>query len=440
MNDFFKLKERNTDIKTEMIAGITTFVTMAYVLAVQPSAIVGFGSEPFITDANGTVVSKAAILVMCALVSGAVTIFMGLYANLPFALSAGMGTNFLLGALLQDGSMTFGTMMTIVLISGIVFVALTVLGIRDLVVRMIPQNIKISISAAIGFFIAYLGFSNTGIGVYQDGISMGDFSQPSVWLAVLGLVIIAVLTAFHVKGAILIGIIVITILGIPFGVTTVPDKFFDIPNFKDIGEICMEFDMKGVFTSSGLIWMFVAFFGDFFATLGTVLGVAGKANMLDEEGNLPEIQKPFLVDAIGTCAGAMTGNTTITTFVESTAGVESGGRTGLTAICTGVLFLLAIFASPLFLMIPNAATGPALIFVGFLMIGGITEIDFSNFEEAFGPFIMVMFSAFTASFPTGMAAGILAHVAIKLLTGKYKDLHPGMYVFCIPLILYFILG
>lgn len=153
MNDFFKLKERNTDIKTEMIAGITTFVTMAYVLAVQPSAIVGFGSEPFITDANGTVVSKAAILVMCALVSGAVTIFMGLYANLPFALSAGMGTNFLLGALLQDGSMTFGTMMTIVLISGIVFVALTVLGIRDLVVRMIPQNIKISISAAIGFLV-----------------------------------------------------------------------------------------------------------------------------------------------------------------------------------------------------------------------------------------------------------------------------------------------
>lgn len=437
MNDFFKVKERNTDIKTELIAGITTFVTMAYVLAVQPSAIVGFGNEPFITDANGTVVSKAAILVMCALVSGAVTIFMGLYSNLPFALSTGMGTNFLLGAMLQDGSMTFGTMMSIVLISGIVFVALTVFGIRDLVVRMIPQNIKISISAAIGFFIAYLGFSNTGIGVYQDGISMGDFSQPSVWLAVLGLIIIAVLTAFHVKGAILIGIIAITILGIPFAV---PDKFFDIPNFQDIGEVCMEFDMKNVFTSSGLIWMFVAFFGDFFSTLGTVLGVADKANMLDEEGNLPEIQKPFLVDAIGTCVGAVTGNTTITTFVESTAGVESGGRTGLTAICTGALFLVAIFASPLFLMIPNAATGPALIFVGFLMIGGITEIDFSNFEEAFGPFIMVMFSAFTASFPTGMAAGILAHVAIKLLTGKHKDLHPGMYVLCVPLILYFIFG
>lgn len=440
MNDFFKVKERNTDIKTELIAGITTFVTMAYVLAVQPSAIVGFGNESFITDANGTVVSKAAILVMCALVSGAVTIFMGLYSNLPFALSTGMGTNFLLGAMLQDGSMTFGTMMSIVLISGIVFVALTVFGIRDLVVRMIPQNIKISISAAIGFFIAYLGFSNTGIGVYQDGISMGDFSQPSVWLAVLGLIIIAVLTAFHVKGAILIGIIAITILGIPFGVTAVPDKLFDIPNFQDIGEVCMEFDMKNVFTSSGLIWMFVAFFGDFFSTLGTVLGVADKANMLDEEGNLPEIQKPFLVDAIGTCVGAVTGNTTITTFVESTAGVESGGRTGLTAICTGALFLVAIFASPLFLMIPNAATGPALIFVGFLMIGGITEIDFSNFEEAFGPFIMVMFSAFTASFPTGMAAGILAHVAIKLLTGKHKDLHPGMYVLCVPLILYFIFG
>lgn len=440
MERLFKLKERKTDVKTELIAGITTFVTMAYVLAVQPSAIVGFGSEPFLTDINGVVISKSAILVMCALISGLVTILMGLYANFPFALSAGMGTNFLLGALLQEGTMSFGTMMAITLISGLVFVALTLFGIRDLVVRMIPQNIKISISAAIGFFIAYLGFSNTGIGTYTNGIAMGDFSQPSVWLAVLGLIIIAVLTAFKVKGAILIGIMAITVLGIPFGITKVPETFFMVPDFNDIGNVCMEFDLKGVFTSSGFIWMFVAFFGDFFSTLGTVLGVAGKANMLDQDGNLPDIQKPFLVDAVGTCVGALTGNTTITTFVESTAGVESGGRTGLTAVCTGVLFLVSIFLSPLFLMIPNAATGPALIFVGFLMIGGIAEIDFSNFEEAFGPFIMVMFSAFTASFPAGMAAGILAHVALKLFTGKHRDLHPGMYVLCIPLIMYFIFG
>lgn len=438
MREFFELQKRRTNVKIEIIAGLTTFMTMAYVLVVQPSAIVGFGDVASIVDGNGTVISRTAILVMCALVSGLITILMGVYSNFPFALSTGMGTNFLLGAMLQEGSMTFGLMMSIILVSGIVFLVLSIFGIRDLVVLMIPKNIKVAISAAIGFFIAYLGFDNTGIGVYEDGIALGDFTDPAVLIAVLGLVIISVLTALNIKGAILIGIIAVTILGIPVGITTLPKQLFSIPDFKDIGQICFEFDWKGILSGSSLVWIFIAFFGDFFSTLGTVLGVAGKANMLDDDGNLPDIRKPFLVDAIGTCVGAATGNTTITTFVESTAGVESGGRTGLTAITTGVLFLISIFAAPLFLMIPNAATGPALIFVGFLMISGIAEIDFSDFTEAFGPFIMIIFSTFTASFPTGMAAGILAHVAIKVFTGKYKEIHLGMYILCIPLIFYFI--
>ena len=440
MEHFFKLSQRGTNLRTEIMAGLTTFMTMAYVLAVQPSAIVGFGAEPTITDVNGVVVSKQAILIMCALVSGLITLLMGFYSNFPFALSTGMGTNFLLGSMIQSGELSFGGAMAIILISGIIFVVLSIFGIRDLIVRMIPRNIKVAISASIGFFIAYLGFSNAGIGSYDGGIGMGDFTQPTVLLALLGLLIIAVLTVYKVRGAILYGIVAITLMGIPFGVTALPERVFEVPSFSTVSNICFNFDFANLLSGSALVLIFVAFFGDFFSTLGTVLGVAGKAKMLDENGNLPGIEKPFLVDAVGTVVGACTGNTTITTFVESSAGVEAGGRTGLTAIVTGLLFLAATFFSPLFVIIPDAATAPALIFVGFLMISGITEVDFSDFSEAFGPFVMIVFTTFCGSIAAGIAAGILAHVFIKLLTGKFRDIHPGMYLLCIPLVLYFIYG
>ena len=440
METFFKLKERKTNLRTEIMAGLTTFMTMAYVLAVQPSAIVGFGAEPTITDANGVVISKQAILIMCALISGLITLLMGFYSNFPFALSTGMGTNFLLGSMIQSGELSFGGAMAIILISGIIFVVLSIFGIRDLIVRMIPRNIKVAISASIGFFIAYLGFSNAGIGSYDGGIGMGDFTQPTVLLALLGLLIIGVLTAYKVQGAILYGIVIITLLGIPFGVTVLPEKIFEVPSFSTVSNICFNFDFKNILTGGSIVLIFVAFFGDFFSTLGTVLGVAGKAKMLDEKGNLPGIEKPFLVDAIGTVVGACTGNTTITTFVESSSGVEAGGRTGLTAIVTGLLFLAATFFSPLFVIIPDAATAPALIFVGFLMISGITEVDFSDFSEAFGPFVMLVFTTFCGSIAAGIAAGILAHVVIKLFTGKFREIHPGMYILCIPLVFYFIYG
>ena len=440
METFFKLKERKTNLRTEIMAGLTTFMTMAYVLAVQPSAIVGFGAEPTITDVNGVVISKQAILIMCALISGLITLLMGFYSNFPFALSTGMGTNFLLGSMIQSGELSFGGAMAIILISGIIFVVLSIFGIRDLIVRMIPRNIKVAISASIGFFIAYLGFSNAGIGSYDGGIGMGDFTQPTVLLALLGLLIIGVLTAYKVQGAILYGIVIITLLGIPFGVTVLPEKIFEVPSFSTVSNICFNFDFKNILTGGSIVLIFVAFFGDFFSTLGTVLGVAGKAKMLDEKGNLPGIEKPFLVDAIGTVVGACTGNTTITTFVESSSGVEAGGRTGLTAIVTGLLFLAATFFSPLFVIIPDAATAPALIFVGFLMISGITEVDFSDFSEAFGPFVMLVFTTFCGSIAAGIAAGILAHVIIKLFTGKFREIHPGMYILCIPLVFYFIYG
>lgn len=437
---FFKFKERNTCTKTELIAGLTTFMTMAYVLVVQPSAIVGFGDATSVVDVNGVVITKEAIVVMCAIVSSLITLLMALYANLPFALATGMGSNFMFGALIQSGKLSFGAAMAMTLISGLVFLLLTVFGIRDLIVKAIPKNIKIAIGTAIGFFIAYLGFKNTGIGTFTNGVSMGDFTNPAVILAIVGLALIAILTAYKINGAILIGIITITLLGIPFGVTTLPSTFAKVPSFDGLGNIMFNLDFGSIFSFQAVILIFIAFCGDFFSTLGTLLGVGAKANMLDEEGNLPNIQQPFLVDAIGTCVGALTGNTVITTFVESSAGVEAGGRTGFTSVVVSVLFMIMVFLSPLVLMIPDAATGPALIFVGFLMISGFKDIDFSDFTESFGPFVMIMFTIFTGSIASGISAGILAFVLIKTATGKFKEVHPVMYVLAIPLILYFVYG
>lgn len=233
-----------------------------------------------------------------------------------------------------------------------------------------------------------------------------------MYLAIFGLILIAVLTARKVTGAILIGIVAVTVLGIPLGVTTVPETLAKVPDFDGLGNLMFAFDFKEVLSFSAIPLIFVSFCGDFFSTLGTVLGVGAKAGMLDENGNLPNIQKPFLVDAIGTCVGACTGNTVVTTFVESSAGVEAGGRTGFASVITAIIFALMVFLSPLVLMIPNAATGPALIFVGFLMIQGIQNIDFSDFTEAFGPFVMIMFTIFTGSIAGGISAGIIAHGVI----------------------------
>lgn len=435
---FFKFNERKTNLKTETVSGLTTFMTMAYVLAVQPAALIGFGEATSLIDSSGVLITKESILIVTALVSGIVTLFMGFYANMPFALSAGMGTNFILGALLQQGEINFGSIMAIVLVSGIVFLFLSLVGIRDVIVTMIPKNIKIAISSAIGFFIAYLGFKNTGIGTFTNGIGLGNFRSPEVLLAIAGLLIIAILTAYKVKGAILVGIIAITLLGIPFGVTNLPTQIATIPNFDTVKNIMFNFEFSYLFTANGFILMFVAFFGDFFSTLGTVLGVGAKAGMLDEDGNLPGIEKPFVVDAVGTCIGAFTGCTTITTYVESSAGVEVGGKTGFTSIVVAVLFILSAFFAPLFVIIPDAATGPALIFVGFLMIQGFQDIDFSNFTEAFGPFVMIMFTIFTGSIATGLSAGILSDIAIKVFTGNAKEIHIGMYILAIPLVLYFL--
>ncbi len=436
---FFKIQERNTTLKTEVTSGIVTFMTMAYVLVVQPGAICGYGPDAFVVDVNGVVISKEAIVVSCALISGLITLLMAFYANLPFALSTGMGSNFMFGALIQQQVLPFGGAMAMTLVSGSIFVVLTAFGIRDVIVKAIPASIKVSIGTAIGFYIAYLGFKNSGVCVLSEGgISTGNFTVPAVWLAVLGLVIIGALTARKVNGAILIGILAITVLGIPFGVTTLPATLAKIPDLSGLQAITFSFDWAAVLQISSITLIFITFCGDFFSTLGTVLGVSAKAGMMDEHGNVKDIQKPFMVDAIGTCVGACTGNTTITTFVESSAGVQAGARTGLASVVTGVLMLAMFFFSPLVLMIPNAATGPALIFVGILMISGITGIDFSDFTESFGPIVMILFTIFGGGIAGGISSGILAYIAIKVFSGRAKDVHPLMYVLAVPLVFYFI--
>ncbi len=438
LSRFFNFAEKGTSFQIEVIAGLTTFMTMAYVLVTQPGAICGYGADAYIVDCNGIMITKEAIMVSCAFISAVITILMGLYANLPFALSTGMGSNFMFGALIQSGSISFGGAMAITLVSGIIFVVLTKLGIRDLIVKAMPKNLKVAIGVAIGFYIAYLGFKNSGIGNFSSGISLGDFTEPSVYLALLGLAIIGILTVHQVKGAIMIGIIVITLLGIPLGVTTLPSSFAKVPDMNGLQNLMFSFDFKPLLTASCIPLVFIVFCGDFFSTLGTVLGCGAKAGMLDENGNFQNIEKPFLVDAIGTVVGACTGNTTITTYIESGAGVQAGGRTGLTAIVVAICFLLSMFISPLVLIIPNAATGPALIFVGFLMIGGIKQIDFDQFDEAFGPFVMMMFTAFAGTIAGGISAGIIAHILIKVACGKAKEVNLMLYILLIPLVLYFI--
>ena len=434
MEKFFKLGLRGTDKKTEIIAGLTTFMTMAYVLAVQPAAICG--GEAYITDVNGVVITKSAIMITCALVSGLITLLMAFYTNFPFALSTGMGSNFILGALIQSQALSFGAAMVITLISGIVFVLLTVFGLRDLIVRVIPKNIKIAISASIGFFIAYLGFQNCGIGSFENGIALGNLADPAVLLAIGGLLLIIVLNALHVKGAILISIIATTLIGIPLGVTTL-NGVAAMPDFGDLGNVMFNLDFKGVFTASGLILVFVCFFGDFFSTLGTVLAVANRANMLDEHGNLPGIERPFLVDAIGTCIGALTGNTTITTFVESTSGVEAGGRTGLTSLTAAVMFLACMFIAPVAAVIPAAATSSALIYVGILMLQGLKNVDFGDLDQVVPVFLMLLAMPISGSIGHGIGIAMITYTVIKVFSGRAKEVSVLTYVISLLFIIKF---
>ena len=435
LDSHFKLTEHKTDVKTEIIAGITTFITMAYILFVNPDMLSIAGMD-----------YNSVFLATC--ISAAVgTLIMGFYANIPFAQAPGMGLNafFTFGVVLTLGY-TWQQALAAIFISGILFIILTVTGAREAIVEAIPTSLKHAIGGGIGLFIALIGFKNAGIVVADQAtlVAFGNFSEAPVLLAVIGIVITGILMARRVKGAMLIGILGTTLLGIPMGVTntTIVQGFsLDMsPTFMKMDFIGLlklgEAGFVGALASVATIVISFSLV-DMFDTIGTLIGTGQKAGMLDEKGKLPNMNRALLADAVATTIGAMLGTSTVTTYVESAAGVSEGGRTGLTAVTTGVLFILAIFIAPFALMVPAQATAPALIIVGVLMMGAVKEINFDDFSEALPAFFTIAIMPFTFSIANGIAAGIIFYCVTKLAVGKSKEIHPTMYLLAVLFILRF---
>ena len=412
----FKLKEHGTNVRTEVVAGFTTFMTMAYILAVNPGILSDAGMNP---GAVFTATTLAAVIA---------TALMALMANYPFALAPGMGLNafFAYTVVIQMGySWQFA--LTAVFLEGIIFIILSLTNIREAIFNSIPLNLKRSVSVGIGLFIALIGFQNSDIIGPGDGVIMalGDVTAPIPLLAIIGLIITGILLAKKVKGALLIGILATTVIGIPMGVTNI-DGFVSAP--PSMAPTFLQFEWANIFTLDMLVVVFTFLFVDIFDTLGTLIGVSSKADMLDKKGQLPKIKPALLADAIGTTAGAAMGTSTVTTFVESASGVAEGGRTGLTALTTAGLFALALVFSPIFLAIPGAATAPALILVGLFMITDIGKVDFKDYTEAIPAFLTIVMMPFAYSIAEGIVWGMVSYVFLKMLSGKRKDVSITMYV------------
>ncbi len=430
----FQLSQNKTNVKTEIIAGITTFITMAYILFVNPDLLSQAGM-----DFN-------AVFVATCLSAAIGTLIMGLYANLPFAQAPGMGLNafFTFGVVLGMGY-SWQQALAAIFISGIVFILLTITGAREMIVEAIPNSLKHAIGGGIGLFIALIGFKNAGIVVASPAtlVDLTKFNEPGAILAVIGIVITGVLMTRGIKGSILIGIVATTLIGIPMGVTNTKLLEFSIdirPTFNQMDFVGLlnigEAGIVGALTS--VLTVVISFsLVDMFDTIGTLIGTGAKAGMLDEKGKLPNMNKALLADAVATSAGAILGTSTVTTFVESAAGVAEGGKTGLTAVTTGVLFILSVFLAPFALLVPAQATAPALIIVGVLMMGAVKQVDFDDFEEALPAFFTIALMPFSFSIANGIAAGIIFYCVTKLAVGKFKDVHPTMYILAVLFILRF---
>lgn len=417
LEKLFKLKENNTNIKTEIIAGITTFMTMSYILAVNPAILSEAGMD------------KGGVFTATILASVIATVMMGIYANHPFALSAGMGLNayFAYTVVLQKGN-SWQFALTAVFIEGIIFLIMSLFKMREKIFNSIPMTLKKAVSVGIGLFIAFIGLSSSQIVVQGKGVplTLGNLLTPGVAVTVFGLIVTGVLLHKKIKGAILYGIILSTILAIIVGIASLPEKVISIP--PSVMPVAMKMEWSKVFTIDMAVTVFAFLFVDVFDTIGTLIGVSTKANMLDKDGNFPRVGKALLSDAVGTTVGAILGTSTITTYVESSAGVSEGGRTGLTAIITSALFMLSLFLAPLFTMIPAQATAPALILVGLFMMSPIREIDFSDYTEAIPAFLTIVMMPFAYSIAQGIVFGMVSYVILKVLSGKFKDVSILMYI------------
>jgi AGZA family xanthine/uracil permease-like MFS transporter len=428
LDKFFKITEKKSTLKTEVIAGITTFMTMVYILAVNPSILSAAGMD------------KDAVFTATALSAVIATLVMALYAKLPFALAPGMGLNaFFAFTVVLGMGYSWEFALTAVFLEGIVFIILTAFNIRELIVNSIPLNLKHAVSVGIGLFIAFIGLKGTGLIVDNPAtlVSLGSMKNPEVLVGMAGVLIIGVLLAKNIKGAILIGILVSTIVGLIVGVTVIPENFSFVSLPPSLEPIFFKFDFSQVFSIDMLIVLFTFLFVDMFDTVGTLVGVSSKSGMLDEEGNVPRVKQALFADAIGTFVGAILGTSTVTTYVESAAGVAEGGKTGMTALTVAGMFALALFFAPIFMIIPAAATAPALIIVGLFMISPIMKIDLDDFTESIPAFFTIIMMPLTYSIAEGIVFGMLSFVLLKLLTGRYKEIKPIMVIIAILFIIKF---
>lgn len=435
---WFKLEENGTSIKVEWMAGLTTFMTMAYILAVNPDMLSSTGMD------------KGALFTATALAAIVGTLAMALLANLPFALAPGMGLNAIFAFTICGAlGASWQTALTAVLIEGLIFIALTFLHVREAIIDAIPLPIKHAISVGIGLFIAFIGFNNsgivtTGMSALPDGnlvgliVALGDLTSPGPLVAIAGIIITGALLALRVKGAILYGILASTVLSIPMGLISF-EGFNLVQMPPSIAPIFMQFSFENVFTTDMLLIMFTLLFVDMFDTVGTLIGVSDRAGMLDENGKVPRAKQALLADAIGTTVGACLGTSTVTTYVESAAGVTEGGRTGLTALSTAFFFGLALFFSPLFLMVPAAATAPALVIVGMFMMAPVSKIHWDDFTEAIPAFLTFVMMPFSYSIADGITFGIISYVTIKLFTNRAKEIPWLTYVLALLLVVKYVI-
>ena len=410
-------------VKREVIAGITTFLTMAYILAVNPSILSDAGMD------------KGAVFTATVISSVLATLVMAMYAKLPFALAPGMGLNaFFAYTVVLTMGYSWQFALTAVFIEGIIFILLTLTGLRQKIVDSMPLVLRRAISPGIGFFIAFIGLKNAGIVSASPAtfVTMGNLHDPAVLLAAFGILLSAVLLIKKVTGALLIGILVTTVIGIPLGVTHFT-SVLDVP--PSIAPVVMKFEWHNVLSFDMAICVLTFLFIDMFDTIGTLLGVSHRAGMVDEKGNIPHLTEAFMADAIGTAAGAMLGTSTVTTYVESASGVNTGGRSGLTSFTTAICFVLALFLAPLFLAIPAQATAPALVLVGVMMMTDVSKLHLGDFADAVPAFVCIALMPLTYSISDGILMGLITYVLLRIFAGRYRELKLGMIVLAVLFVL-----
>ena len=421
----FKFLDNGTNLKTELIAGLTTFATMSYVLATIPNILEGAG------------LNRASILTALIIFIIICSVAMALYTNRPFALAPGLSSVAIIGTTLPQMNMPVEVAFGLVFLSGVIFVIISFVGIREIVVKAIPASVKISISAGIGLYISLIGLKMAGVVIANpknNTLNLGDMTTAKSILFAIGFLLILVLEARKIKGSLILAILLVTIIGIPMGVTKVPTNLINIPT--GISDVSFKIDILGALKPEYFPWIFTFFVPDFFGTMGIILGIANRAGWLDKDGNMQDIDRCFKVDSLSTVAGSFFCMPVMTTYLESASGVEDGGRTGMTALVTSFLFTLTLLFTPIALMVPGVATAPVLTIIGFQMLSSMKSVNYNDKTESLPAFIAVAMTIFTFNIATGLSLSVLSYIILKVFSGKGKEVPKAMYGLALVLIYY----